>query len=102
MSSWNEHSGRFTHAAGDSVRRVFLFAGQRSSLPTRILVLALVLAFFTIGLIILIPFLAIAAAIVGLLWVSAKIRGVFGRARAPGGALDQRRNVRVIRRDTRP
>lgn len=102
MPSWNEHSSRFTHAAGDNVRRVFLYAGQRPSLPARILMLAVVLALFAVGLIVLIPFLVIAAIIVGFLWASAKIRGLFGQARAPGGALDRRRNVRVINRDDPP
>lgn len=102
MPSWNEHSSRFTHAAGDNVRRVFLYAGQRPSLFARILTLAVVLALFTLALIILIPFVVIAAVVVGFFWVSAKVRGLFGRARAPGGALDQRRNVRVIKRDDPP
>lgn len=102
MPSWNEHSSRFTHAAGDSVRRVFVFAGQRPDLLTRIVTLAAVLALFTIALIILVPFLVIAAVVVGFLWVSAQVRAVFGRAHAPGGVLDRRRNVRVIRRDDSP
>ncbi|MCL4221318.1 MAG: hypothetical protein KJZ65_08105 [Phycisphaerales bacterium] len=102
MPSWNEHSSRFTHAAGDSVRRVFVFAGQRPGLLTRIVMLGAVLALFTIALIILVPFLVIGAVVVGFLWVSAQVRAVFGRAHAPGGALDRRRNVRVIQRDDSP
>lgn len=99
MPSWNGHSSRFTHAAGDSVRRVFVFAGQRPGFPARILMLAVVLALLAIALIVLVPFLVIATVIVGFLWVFTRIRALFGRARAPGGALDQRRNVRVIQRD---
>lgn len=102
MPSWNERYTEFSNAAGDGVRRVFFYAGRRPSLISRILALAIVLALVTIVLLILIPFIIIAAAAMAIAWLVGAVRELFAGARRPNGPLDQRRNVRVIRRDDQP
>lgn len=98
MPSWNERYSQFSNVAGDGVRRVFFYAGRRPSLISRILALAIVLAIVTIALLILIPFIVIAAVALAIGWFFGAVRELFMGARGPNGPLDQRRNVRVIRR----
>lgn len=101
MASWNEHYSNFSNAAGTSVRRVFVFATRTQSLWTRALACLLVCALVGLALVILIPITVLGALTIGLMWLGAGIQGLFRRAREPNGLLDQRRNVRVIRRDNR-
>lgn len=101
MASWNERYTSFSNAAGDGVRRVFVSAGRTPSLWTRVLAYLILFAFVGVALVILIPVTILGALAIGLMWLTASIRGLFGRAHEPNGVLDQRRNVRVIRRDDR-
>lgn len=65
----------------------------------QILSLLVFLALVAIGFVIFIP-LALFAITVGLLFfIYIKVRVALTRARRPGGALDERRNVRVRERD---
>jgi len=87
------HSSRPQFGSSRSVQ--FRAPGPIAQILSLVIFLAIVAAAFFI----LIP-LAVVLIVVGLIayaWFRVKL--AFRKAREPGGALDERRNVRVIKRD---
>ncbi|MBX3358640.1 MAG: hypothetical protein KF745_09450 [Phycisphaeraceae bacterium] len=70
-------------------------AAKVSAVAISVLVLA-------IGLALLVPLILIGALVFGVALIGLGVRGVLARAKAPNGALDGRRGVRVITPDNQP
>ncbi len=76
--------------------RAVRFVVRQPSWLTRAALIAAILVFMLVFAFVIIPALIIGALVYGLGAVS---RRAFGRMKAPNGALDGRRNVRVIVRE---
>jgi hypothetical protein len=98
MPPWDDRYSGVSNAAGASARRVFVSIGRQPNIFARILVFALAAVVFGLLLVLIVPIMVIGAVGLATLWLYAWARARLGRARAPNGPLDQRRNVRVIER----
>jgi len=99
MPAWNERYSDVSNAASAGARRVFVSIGRQPNFFTRLLVFLLAAVVFGLALLIILPILAIGALGLGVLWLYVSVRLRLARWRGPNGPLDQRHNVRVIRRD---
>ena len=82
-------------AAGNSAGRAYAFVARQPSWFQRFLVGLVLVTLFGIGLLIIIPLLALGAVVVFVLFVVAWIQSLFAGAKRPGGMMDKRENVRV-------
>lgn len=71
---------------------------RRPSWLQRIFAAAILIAIVALMIVIAIPVLVIAVAAVLIMGAIIWVRRLLTRSKAPGGAFDQRRNVRVVRR----
>lgn len=77
----------------------FRFAVRQPSWVARAALLAGVVVFLAVLAILIVPAVIIAVAVFILMALIARVRALFNRMRSPNGALDGRRNVRVITRE---
>jgi len=88
----------FTQAGGRA-GRVVSFAQRQPGWVTRAAAWALILATLALAAIVIIPLMVLALAAFLVLALIGWARSLFAGARRPNGALDGRRNVRVVVRD---
>lgn len=102
MPSWNERYSEVSNAAGANARRVFVSIGRQPNFFTRVFIFFVAAVVFGLMLVVILPIMVIGALGLAVLWLYAWVRLRFARAGEPGGSFDQRKNVRVIRRDDQP
>lgn len=81
--------------AGSRAGRAYAFIARQPSWLQRFGAGLVLVTLFGVGLLIIIPLLALGAVVVFVLFVVAWIQSLFAGARRPGAMLDKRENVRV-------
>ncbi len=77
----------------------FRFAARQPSWVARVALFAGLLVFLAVVALLVIPAVVIAVAVFIALALFARVRALINRMRSPNGALDGRRNVRVVIRE---